>query len=107
MMKPMGLTVAATPRIIRMLNTLEPTTLPTAISSSFFRAATTEVTSSGRLVPIATMVRPIRFSERPKNAAMVFALFTTQSPPNLTATAPPTMYTTASHMGMFLISSPS
>ena len=91
MMNPMGLSVEATPRIIRMLNTLDPTTFPTAMSSSFFLAAVTEVTSSGRLVPIATMVRPIRFSDSPKAAATVFAPLTTQSPPNFTATAPPTI----------------
>ena len=47
-MKPMGEITAAVHRISRILKILEPTTFPTAISSSFFRAATIDVTSSGR-----------------------------------------------------------
>ena len=35
----------------------EPITLPSAISTSFFLAATMEVTNSGRLVPQATMIK--------------------------------------------------
>ena len=43
----------------KILKMLEPITFPSAISTSFFLAATIDVTSSGRLVPIATMVSPI------------------------------------------------
>ena len=54
-----GLMAAATPSTNRILKILEPITFPSAISTSFFLAATIDVTSSGRLVPIATMVSPI------------------------------------------------
>ena len=40
---------------------LEPNIFPIAISLSPFIAAVTEVTSSGRLVPIAIIVRLITF----------------------------------------------
>ena len=86
-----GLIAAATPKIKRMLNTLDPTTFPTAISSSFFLAAASDVASSGSEVPHATMVSPIRVSDTPKNPAKSTAPSTTQSPPNCTATAPPTI----------------
>ena len=52
----MGLMVPATPRIMRMLNTLLPSTLPSASSGFFFSAAVTAVMSSGSEVPTATMV---------------------------------------------------
>ena len=54
-----GLIADAIPRTIRMLNILDPTALPSAISTSFFFAATIEVTSSGREVPMETIVSPI------------------------------------------------
>lgn len=53
------------PSTNKMLNMFEPITLPIAISLSPFLAATIEVTSSGRDVPIATIVRPIRLSDIP------------------------------------------
>ena len=68
-------------------------TFPNAISTSFFLAATIDVTSSGRLVPSATIVSPIRFWLIPNPVAIVEAPSTTKSPPNLIATAPPIMYT--------------
>ncbi len=61
--------VAVTPRIKRMLKILEPTMLPSAMSGSRLRAATTEVDSSGRLVPTATSVRPMISSGTPKPRA--------------------------------------
>ncbi len=55
----MGIIIAVMPSISKILNTFEPTALPIAMSASFFIDATAEVTNSGRLVPIATMVNPI------------------------------------------------
>ena len=54
-----GLMAPVIPITINILNILEPIAFPSAISTSFFLAATTDVTSSGREVPIATMVNPI------------------------------------------------
>ena len=54
-----------------------------------FLVATIEVTSSGRDVPIATIVRPMKFWLTPKLAAMIQALSTTRLPPNITAIRPP------------------
>ena len=51
---------ALKPRINTMLKMFEPIALPSARSLSPFFAATIEVTSSGRDVPIATMVIPTR-----------------------------------------------
>ena len=65
--------------------------MPRAMSTSFLRAATMEVISSGRLVPKATMVRPMRFSLMPKAVAMVVAPSTTQSLPRVMAAMPSTM----------------
>ena len=42
-----GLIAEATPSTISILNILDPIALPSAISTSFFLAATIEVTSSG------------------------------------------------------------
>ena len=88
-----GLIAPATPNTRRILKMLEPMTFPNAISTSFFLAATIDVTSSGRLVPSATIVSPIRFWLIPNPVAIVEAPSTTKSPPNLIATAPPIMYT--------------
>ena len=107
MMKLTGEITAAAPRIRRILKIFEPTTFPTAISSSFFLAATMDVTSSGRLVPKATMVSPIRVSESPAMRAILTAPSTTQSPPNLMATMPPAMNMRQSQIGRFLISASS
>ena len=57
--KAIGLIAEPTPSTSRILKMFDPMTFPTAISTSFFRAATIEVTSSGRLVPIAQIVSPI------------------------------------------------
>ena len=92
-----GLIAPATPSTRSMLNILEPITFPSAISTSSFFAATIDVTSSGRLVPSATIVSPIRFWLSPRLEAMVEApssipsatTSTTKSPPNFIATAPP------------------
>ncbi len=65
----MGIRIAVTPRIQRILKIFEPTTFPTAISDSFFIDATIEVNNSGKLVPTATTVNPITASLKLKNLA--------------------------------------
>lgn len=50
------------PSTNNILKMLLPTILPKAISLSFLYAAVTEVISSGKDVPIATMVRPTNVS---------------------------------------------
>ena len=70
---------------------LEPIALPSASPLSPFLVATIEVTSSGRDVPIATIVRPMKFWLTPKLAAMIQALSTTRLPPNITAIRPPAL----------------
>ena len=49
----------------KILNILDPTTLPIAISSSPLIVALIEVNNSGNEVPIGTIVRPIILSEIP------------------------------------------
>ena len=63
--------------------------LPMAMSALPFRAAVTEVTSSGREVPRATMVRPMKRSDRPTMRARAVAASTAMSAPQ-TMTARPT-----------------
>ena len=87
-----GLIADAIPSTIRMLKILEPIAFPTAISTSFFLAATMDVTSSGRDVPIETIVNPTRFWLIPKSMAILLAASTVRSPPNAMAAAPPTIH---------------
>ena len=84
---------------------LEPITLPSAISTSSFLAATIEVTNSGRLVPSATIVRPISVWLKPNPAAIADAPSTTKSPPNFIAIIPPIIKTMHFHIGRIFISS--
>ena len=100
-----GLIAAATPRINKILKMLEPITFPSAISTSFFLAATIEVTSSERHIHNATIVRPIRVWLNPNPAAIDQAPLTTKSPPNLIAIIPPTIYNKHFHIGRIFISS--
>ena len=72
-----GLIADAVPKINNKLNVLEPSIFPRAISSSPFNIATTDVTNSGREVPIATIVSPISLSLMPKVVAISFEEFTT------------------------------
>ena len=76
-----GVTVAVVPRMKKILNRLLPTIFPTAISGSFFKAAATDVASSGREVPAATIVKPMKLSLMPKALAMFDAEETKRSPP--------------------------
>lgn len=77
------------PSTNRMLKILLPTTFPTAISAFPFLAAATEVASSGREVPWATMVSPINFSDRPAIGAIFTAASTAILLHNTTTTPPP------------------
>ena len=70
---PIGSTIDVMPRIARMLKMFDPTTLPIATSPWRLAAAATEVASSGRLVPIATIESPIAASDRPAARAMAVA----------------------------------
>ena len=58
-----GVSIAPIPKIKSKLSVQEPIIFPTAKSVSFFIIDTIDVTSSGRAVPIATIVRPITLSE--------------------------------------------
>ena len=71
-----------------MLKMHEPSTFPMTIPFSPFLRAVTEVTSSGRDVPMATTVRPIRASLKPKNDASALAPSTTKSDPMITPAIP-------------------
>lgn len=68
-----GCMALETPKINKRLKIFEPTTLPTAIPVSPLDAATIDVTSSGRLVPIATIVKPTNVSLMPHASAIFFA----------------------------------
>ena len=74
-----------------MLKMHEPSTLPMTIPFSPFLSAVIEVTSSGREVPIATTVRPISASLKPKNEAISLAPSTTKLEPMITPAIPMTM----------------
>ena len=68
-------------RTIQILKILLPTMFPTRRSDSPFLAAVTVVTSSGREVPSAMMVREMILSEIPIAVAIVEADWTTSSLP--------------------------
>ena len=65
--------VEAIPSINRILNIREPTALPRASPESPFFAATIDVTSSGRYVPIATKVSQTSVSHIPRDFAIRLA----------------------------------
>ena len=81
------------PKINEMLMMFEPITFPRAKSFSPFFEATTDVTSSGKLVPKATIVSPTRASLMPIFIAKKLAVVETHSPPKTTAANPKTKYT--------------
>ena len=84
-----GLIADAIPSTINILNILEPIAFPSAISTSFFLAATMDVTSSGSDVPIETIVSPISVWLIPRSLAILDAASTVTSPPTAIAIAPP------------------
>ena len=79
---------AGRPSTIQILKILLPIMLPTRSSFSCRRAAVMVVTSSGRDVPRATMVRAMMRSEIPMAEAMVDAESTTNWLPATTPTRP-------------------
>ena len=83
-----GLITDDKPNINNMLKVLDPNIFPRAMSFSPFLAATKEVTSSGREVPIATIVRPTNFSLSPNPKAIAEAESTTIFPPNIIPITP-------------------
>jgi hypothetical protein len=78
-----------TPSTPRMLKVLLPMTLPTAMSRSPRSVAMSEVATSGREVPAATMVRPITISLRPRTLAKAHRGITSQLAPSTSSTSPP------------------
>jgi hypothetical protein len=64
---------AVSPTTPRRLKMFDPTTFSTAISCSRRKTATTLVATSGRLVPVATIVVPIAVSVMPMFSAMLTA----------------------------------
>ncbi len=76
-----GWTVDAVPKISKMLKVFEPMTLPSASSELFLREAIIEVMSSGREVPIATMVIAITASLTPQARAKFSAEERNRFPP--------------------------
>ncbi len=69
------------PSTKNILKIFDPTTFPIARSTLFFKAAEIDVASSGREVPIDTIVRPIILSEIPIYFAKLTANITMTFPP--------------------------
>ena len=84
----MSTIIAPNPKIKQKFIMQEPIILPSAKSSSCFIIATIEVTSSGREVPSATIVRLMTLSGIASIVAIVDALSTTKSPPYFKAMPP-------------------
>ena len=104
-----GLITPVRPRIARILNTFEPSTLPIAIPLFPLRADTTLVASSGREVPPATIVRPITASDTPSFVATAVAPSTNRLLPPIKHASPTRIHTTDSQVaiGFFSFSSKS
>ena len=66
-----------------MLRTFEPITLPTTISFFLFKIAEIVAASSGKLVPIAIIVRPIISSDTFRMRAISFACKTAYRDPSM------------------------
>ena len=96
---------AVKPRIQNILKILLPTTFPIAISDCFLRAATTEVASSGRLVPTATTVSPIIASLIPMRVASSTAPSTIHFPQMVNPTRPSSIKMMDFQTGRIFISS--
>ena len=83
-----GATAAAAPTMSKLLKIFDPTILPKANPVLPFRAETTDVNSSGALVPIATIVRPMTISGMFIFRAMAAAPSVNLSAPQSTAMTP-------------------
>src|SRR5690606_22197769 len=103
----MGDTRPETPSTQRILKILLPTTLPTAMSRWPRIVAITDVITSGKEVPAATIVKPITASLTPQAVANSTALCTNQRAPNTSKTKPPTTSTMFFHTGTSALSNSS
>ena len=97
--------VIGMPNTIPILKILLPTTLPIAISYSPFFVATILVTSSGRLVPNAIIVRAMTLSLTPTILAISLAASTTALLPNTKQMIPKIVKTNDKKMLYFGFSS--
>ena len=86
--KGTGVISALEPTTNRILKIFDPMMFPIAISALPFLAAVTEVTSSGKDVPKATMVSPINLWLTPSEMAMVVAASTAKLLPIIKHTSP-------------------
>jgi len=91
---PSGATRLEIPNTQPRLKMLLPTTLPTAMSRSPRKLATTEVTTSGNEVPVAMIVNPMTNSLTPHAEANVTAPPTNHLAPKPSPTKPPTIHRT-------------
>ena len=98
--KMIGIISELVPITNKILKIFDPTMLPIAISQFPFFAAVTEVTSSGSDVPNATIVRPIKRSDKPSADAIVVAAPTVISAPHTTIAAPTTPNKISFHTGL-------
>ena len=92
-----GEMVMAVPLTRMMLNRLAPITLPRDREPWPFTRLVMAVMSSGRLVPRATMVRPMTESGTPRAAAILVPLSTRNRAPMAMATAPTTSSSSSCH----------
>ena len=79
--KSVGWIMPGMPMTASILNMFEPITLPMAMSASSFLTAVMDAASSGKLVPIAIIVRPMIKSLRPKCLATMMAHTTSKYAP--------------------------
>jgi hypothetical protein len=86
--KETGLITALIPKMKNTLNIFDPTIFPIAKSTFFFLAAITLVASSGRDVPIDTIVKAITLWESPIADATSTAETTIMRPPATRRTRP-------------------
>lgn len=96
-----GLMAAEVPKMKKMLKILLPMIFPRAMSTCFFKAAVTEVTSSGSEVPTATIVKPTKVSLIPSARAISILLSTTRVPPNTMPASPPIVKSEFFNLDMF------
>ena len=83
-----GVICALDPTTNWILEIFDPMMFPIAISALPFLAAVTEVTSSGKDVPKATMVSPINLWLTPSEMAMFVAASTAKLLPIIKHTSP-------------------
>ena len=100
-----GEIVMAAPLTRMILNRLAPMTLPRDSAPWPLARLVIAVISSGRLVPRATMVRPITLSGTPSAWAISVPLSTSSRAPTAMAAAPITSSRISCHRGFSLLSS--